>query len=90
MSPVTIASASPGPTKPSTMRSSGSRHELGPEFVPDFLEDSLTRNQSVPLEAKLHNGFAETAGSHRCDEDVRIKDDPHERALNTSSSLSSP
>lgn len=38
--------------------------KIGSELVLDLLENSLAPNQTVPLEAKLNNSFAGSAGCH--------------------------
>ncbi len=38
--------------------------DLGPDLVLDLLENSLAPNQTVPIEAKLNNSFAGSAGCH--------------------------
>ena len=64
--------------------------DLEPELVLDPVENALAQDQLMVLQTEFDDGFASTAGGRSRNSDVGIKNDPHDRALKTSSPVRNP
>ncbi len=60
------------------------------QFAANFEEDSFAGDDVVAFQSEFKHRLAQSPCRRRRDHHIRIKHDPHERALNTSSSVKSP